>query len=139
MKTNLKYFLILAILILFCLSNVQVTEAQTQVEMNEHTYQIYKKTDKELNDVYKKVLTKYKNDKVFISKLQKAELAWIKYRDAYIESIYPEENKYNYGSAYPMCVNQIMTEVTQQRIKELKLWLKGICEGNVCAGSRRWE
>lgn len=118
----------------------KISTGQTQSDMNQKAFQEYEKTDKELNDVYKQILVKYKDDKLFISKLQKAELAWIKYRDAELEAIYPEEDKFNYyGSVYPMCVNQIMTELTRQRIKELKLWLKGICEGNVCAGSRRWE
>lgn len=145
--SNKTIVFLVIIVIISCVSNLSFaknekkseTTFQTQAEMNEQAYQIYKKTDKELNDVYKQILIKYKDDKEFISKLQKAELAWIKYRDAEIEAIYPEEDKSNYGSVYPMCVNQIMTEITRQRIKELKLWLKGICEGDVCAGSRKWE
>jgi len=121
-------------------SNKKITSKLTQSSMNEQAFKTYAKTDKELNDVYKQILKKYQDDKVFISKLQKAELAWIKYRDAELEAIYPEKDKtFNYGSAYPMCANYFMTEITKERIKELKLWLKGICEGDVCAGSRRWE
>lgn len=112
----------------------------TQTDMNNQAYQEFKKADNELNNVYKQILNKYKDDKVFIPKLQKAELAWIKYRDAEIEAIYPEEDKmYNYGTSYPVCVNLVLIELTQQRTKELKLWLKGIQEGDVCAGSRRCE
>jgi len=117
-----------------------IDSAQTQAGMDEQTYQEFKKNDDELNKVYNQILKKYKEDKVFIAKLQKAELAWIKYRDAEIEAIYPEEDKmHNYGTVYPMCVNGILTEMTQQRIKELRLWLKGMQEGEVCAGSRGWE
>lgn len=115
---------------------------QTQTEMNDQAFQAYAKTDKELNDVYKKILKKYKDDNVFLKKLKLAELAWIKYRDAEIEAIYPEpykDNMMNYGCVYPMCKYVHLTEITEQRIKELKLWLKGIQEGDVCAGSRRWE
>ncbi len=109
---------------------------QTQSEMNETAYQIFEKTDKELNNVYKKILNKYKDDKLFISKFKKAQLAWIKFRDADIESIYPEEDKSFYGSVYPVCVNMAMAEITQERINELKLWLKDSNEGDVCSGSR---
>lgn len=112
---------------------------ETQADMNKQAYQEFKKADDELNRVYSQVLKKYKNDKIFISKLQKAELAWIKFRDAEIEAIYPKEDKSFYGSVYPVCVNMDMTEITQQRIKELKLWLKGVQEGDVCSGSRRCE
>ncbi len=118
---------------------VHASPIQTQADMNHQAYQDWKKADDELNQVYNQILKKYKDDKVFISKLQKAELAWIKFKDAEIEAIYPDEDKRNYGSVYPMCVSGIATEMTQQRIKELKLWLKGIAEGEVCAGSRRHE
>lgn len=119
--------------------NIAQANNETQADMNNQAYQDFKKADDELNKIYKQILEKYKDDKVFISKLQKAELAWINYRDADIEAIYPDDDKSNYGSVYPMCVNGIATEMTKQRTKELKLWLKGIQEGNVCAGSRRWE
>lgn len=111
----------------------------TQADMNNQAYQDFKKADDDLNKVYKQVLEKYKDDKVFIAKFKKAELAWIKFKDAEIEVIYPDEDKSNYGSVYPMCVNGIATEMTKQRTKKLKLWLKGIQEGDVCAGSRRCE
>lgn len=190
MKFNLKYFLILLSLILFCtlatyaviaqtqggfksikqefykwnkvngkaysgLTRRRASEAQlfegntsnigskisyeeTQLGMNDQAYKTFDKTDKELNKIYQQILVEYKDDKVFISKLQKAELAWIKYRDAETEAIFPEDDKRNYGSVYPMCRASILTELTQQRIKELKTWSKGICEGNVCAGSRKF-
>lgn len=117
--------------------NIAQANNETQMDMNNKAYQEWKKADDELNKVYKQVLEKYKEDKVFIAKFKKAELAWIKFKDAEIEAIYPDEDKRNYGSVYPMCANGIATEMTQQRTKELKLWLKGIQEGDVCAGSRR--
>lgn len=121
-------------------NNVKSNFFSTQTDMNNQAYQEWKKADDELNKVYSQILKKYKDDKVFIAKFKKAELAWIKFKDAEIEAIYPEEDKmHNYGSVYPMCVNGIATEMTQQRTKELKLWLKGIEEGDVCAGSRRCE
>lgn len=122
--------------------NIAQANNETQADMNNQAYQDFKKADDELNKIYKQILEKYKDDKVFISKLQKAELAWIKYRDAEIEAIYPEpykDNMMNYGCVYPMCKYMNLAEITKQRIKELKLWLKGIQEGDVCAGSRKCE
>ena len=130
MKINLKYLFILSSVVLFCSLNIHGAIAQTQTEMNEQAYQAAKKADNELNNVYKKILIKHKKDKVFISKLEKAQIAWIKFKDAEIDAIYPEEDKlHNYGSVYPMCIYCDLTEITKQRIKELKLWLKGIEEG----------
>lgn len=117
-------------------NNVKSNFFPSQTDMNNQAYKEWKKADDELNKVYSQILKKYKDDKVFIAKFKKAELAWIKFKDAEIEAIYPDEDKSNYGSVYPMCVNGIATEMTQQRTKELKLWLKGLPEGEVCAGSR---
>lgn len=140
MKINFKHLFILLSIVLLFSSNIQRANTQSQTEMTDKSYQTFEKTDKELNKIYSQILLKYKNDKIFISKLQKAEIAWIKFRDAEIEAIYPEEDKmHNYGTVYLMCVNGILTEMTQQRIKELKLWLKGMPEGDVCSGSRRCE
>jgi len=106
----------------------------------EQAFKTAVQADNELNSVYKQILEKYKDDKLFISKLEKAQSNWLKFRDAHLESVYPGKNKtFYYGSAYPVCANRIMTELTQQRIKQLKLWLNGIQEGDVCAGSRKWE
>lgn len=121
---------------------VHASPFQTQGDMNNQASREYSKADKELNKVYNRVLEKYKDDKVFIAKFKKAELAWIKFKDAELEAIYPEpykDNMVNYGSVYPMCVNDIAAEMTKERIKQLKLWLTGIEEGDVCAGSRRHE
>ena len=110
--------------------------AQTQQEMNVDAYDQYKKVDKELNIVYDQILKKYKADKLFIKKLKISQNYWIKFRDAEIEARYPEVDKqYNYGSVYPMCENGFAAEKTKQRIKELRVWLDGIEEGDVCTGS----
>lgn len=137
---NKKYLKITITVLIILFIGINTCFAQTQTEMNNTAYLNYKKADEQLNSVYSQILKKYKDDKVFIVKLQKAELAWIKFRDAEIEAIYPEEDKLrNYGTVYPMCVNKILTKMTQQRLKELKLWLTGIQEGEVCAGSRGWS
>ncbi|RYZ47353.1 MAG: DUF1311 domain-containing protein [Proteobacteria bacterium] len=47
------------------------------------------KTDKELNDTYKEIQTKYKADSIFLKKLKKAQTAWIAFRDAHLEAVYP--------------------------------------------------
>ena len=110
--------------------------AQTQTEMNIDSYNQYLKTDKELNLIYKQVLKKYSSDTLFIKKLKISQNYWIKFRDAEIEARFPEEDKQlNYGTVYPMCVNAFAEEKTKIRIKELKVWLYGEDDGNVCSGS----
>ena len=110
--------------------------AQTQSEMNSDEYQKYIKADKELNQVYGQILKDYKNDPVFISKLKIAQNLWIKFRDAEMNALFPENDKQlNYGSVFPMCWNIHLTSLTKERIKTLKIWVIGIEEGDVCSGS----
>jgi uncharacterized protein YecT (DUF1311 family) len=99
----------------------------------------FSKTDSLLNQVYGQVIKEYKQDTLFIIKLKEAQRAWIKFRDAYLESrfpIMPKSNQYNeYGSIYPYCACVIMTDLTKERIKQLQAWLNGTVEGDVCGGS----
>lgn len=96
------------------------------------------KADAELNKVWKQIMKCYKSDKVFIGKLKTAQRAWLKYRDAHIESVFPEKDKqYAYGSIYKICYDNLLEELTNERIKYLKKWVNGIPEGDGCAGSVR--
>ena len=81
-------------------------------------------------------MQKFKNDKRTKSKIKAAEIAWLKYRDAEMEAIYPGTDKqYDYGSVYPMCHSMELTAITEHRTQELKLWLEPDEDG-VCNGSR---
>jgi uncharacterized protein YecT (DUF1311 family) len=103
--------------------------------MKEESCGGFKKADADLNKTYKKILAEYKDDKVFLEKLKKTQKAWLTYRDAHIESIYPEEDKSYYGSVYGMCYCTAKQELTEQRTKILKQWVIGVKEGDVCSGS----
>ncbi len=115
-----------------------LTNAYTQVEMNQCSSVTYEAADKELNRVYKQINESYKDDRKFIEKLTIAQRAWIAFRDAELEMKYPGEDKQSaYGSSYSMCANMYMSHLTIQRIETLKHWLKGVEEGDVCAGSMK--
>ncbi len=110
--------------------------SQTQVEMNEEAGNEYKKSDTELNTVYKKILTEYKSDPIFIDRLKKTQRIWISYRDAELEMKFPAKNKQlEYGSIYPMCASLFLKELTKERTEKLRIWLNGIEEGDLCSGS----
>lgn len=108
---------------------------QTQLEINEGVYSDYQKADKELNSTYQKILKEYNADPAFIKNLKIAQNIWIKFRDAEVNMKYPPREPGYYGSIQPTCWNMYMTELTQKRTKELKIWLVGIEEGDVCCGS----
>lgn len=116
------------------------TNAQTQIDMQDRACAEFKKADAELNKTYKKIMNEYKKDKVFIEKLKKAQKAWLTYRDAHIDSIYPVEDKASeYGSVYGMCYCTAKKELTEQRTKMLKQWVDGVMEGDVCSGSQKFN
>ena len=97
----------------------------------------YAKAEKEINAVYQKILREYSADKEFIKNLKASQRLWIQFRGAEIKARYPNQTPGYYGSVYPTCVSDLKTQLTNERIKTLQVWLTGIQEGDVCAGSIR--
>jgi uncharacterized protein YecT (DUF1311 family) len=112
---------------------------QTQTEMNKESMNSFEKADKELNEVYKKILTEYKSDTIFIKNLKSSQRIWITFRDAELKMKYPEREPGWYGSMHPMCVSEYLEELTKERTKTLKAWLEGIEEGDGCGGSIKFK
>jgi uncharacterized protein YecT (DUF1311 family) len=108
---------------------------QSQSAMNTDQSNRLQHADKELNTVYRKILKQYSSDAVFIKNLKAAQRIWLQLRDADIKMKYPDRPDGYYGTAQPMCEANYRTELTQLRTKTLNVWLTGIEEGDVCAGS----
>lgn len=112
--------------------------AQTQTEMNESACGQLNAADKTLNETYRNILREHGKDKVFVAKLRDAQRAWVKYRNAHLSSVWPENDKpLMYGSVYPMCNCDEALELTTERIAHLEKWISPDGEGDACAGSRR--
>ena len=110
--------------------------AYTQKELNQCSGIDYKTADAELNRVYKLIRKIYKDDARFLKKMKVAQRNWIKFRDAQFEMMFPDKNKTSfYGSVFPMCAGIYKARLTLERVVQLKQWLKGVEEGDVCAGS----
>ncbi len=107
-----------------------------QADLNQCYGSEYRKADSELNALYKKILSEYADDPRFIEKFKAAQRAWIKFRDAEMEALFPhgDEPQY-YGSVYPMCDSIWLTTLTRERIDQLRKWSKKTEEGDVCSGS----
>lgn len=113
-----------------------MAKARTTAEMNACAGNDLAAADRELNAVYKQVLRKHADDKVFIGKLRTAQRAWITFRDAELAARYPDSHpQAAYGLAYTMCVVDLKSQLTRARTKQLRMWLDGIPEGDVCTGS----
>ncbi len=108
---------------------------QTQSEMTAEECAKLNKADEELNATYRDVLRLYSGEHEFVAKLKAAQRAWMKFRDAHLASLFPVSEPREYGSVLPMCACMILTHLTEDRRKELALWLEGYDEGEVCGGS----
>jgi len=107
--------------------------SQTQLEMNQQEHAKFQKADKELNQMYERILKEYKQDTAFIRNLKASQRIWLQFRDAEMKMKYPDSHEY--GSVQPMCWSIYLTDLTQERINTLRTWIDGIEEGDVCTGS----
>ena len=124
----------LIVCIIFCMINT-LCLGQTQQEMNQQALKNYQKADKDLNMMYQKILQLYKNEIPFVTNLKIAQKIWVQFRDAEMKARYPESETGYYGSIFPLCWNNYLQELTEERIRKLKTWLTGVKEGDACAGS----
>ena len=109
---------------------------QSQGQLNQEADAAYRKADQELNRVYQQIFKEYRTKTVFLQSLKTAQQRWIQFRDAEMQARFPATNSLvEYGSFFPVCYSNGMEELTKARIKQLRLWLTGIPEGDMCNGS----
>jgi uncharacterized protein YecT (DUF1311 family) len=109
---------------------------QSQGQLNQDADAAYRKADQELNRVYQQIFKEYRTKTVFLQSLKAAQQRWIQFRDAEMKARYPAANaQFEYGSFFPVCYSNGMEELTKARTKQLRLWLTGIPEGDMCNGS----
>ena len=92
---------------------------QTQASMNECANQAFKKSDSELNAVYKEIKDRLKGDADKTNLLTTAQRAWVAYRDG--ECTFSASGVSG-GSAYPFIYDSCLTSLTEKRISDLKVY-----------------
>lgn len=113
-----------------------VRKTQNQMELNEKACAAYKKVDAEMNRVYQQILSENRADTLFVQKMRAAQRAWLVFRDAHLEAMYPAADKRAaYGSVNPMCQCMELEKLTDERTRVLRQWVDGIEQGDVCGGS----
>jgi len=90
--------------------------AQTQAAMNAQARAEFERADAELNKTYEALLKKLP-DAERKEKLKQSQRAWLAFRDA--EAAFAADQARG-GSIAPTIRYETMTELTQQRIKQLK-------------------
>ena len=89
---------------------------QSQQEMNAEAAESFKKADKELNEVYAKVLANL--DDQAKENLKKSQRAWVAWRDA--EAAFRADAEARGGSMWPLVHEGIRSRLTKERVKSLK-------------------
>ena len=83
------------------------------------------RVDAELNTVYRNLLSKAASQPEAVAKIKASERAWITFRDAYMDAMYPAKNKQaEYGSVYPMEADLLKAKLTRQQVAALEEMLK---------------
>ena len=96
-------------------------KAMTQHEMHVCANEEAIRVDAELNDVYRKLVSKAASEPGAVAKVKTAEKAWIAYKDAYVDAMYPANDKQAaYGSIFPMEVDLLIAKLTRQQIGALQ-------------------
>ena len=133
----MKHIRLLALSMLLVQNIMTMAQTQdkgTQDEETKAAIKEFKIVEAELNTVYNKILTTYKSDSEFIKNLKVSQDLWVKFRAAEVKVKFPAAPA-AYGDPYTMCVNDYLTEMTNERITRLNAWLKGTYEGDICSGS----
>ncbi len=101
--------------------NSCIKKATTQGAMNVCANDELLRVDAELNSTYKKLLLAAGDRSSAVEKIKTAERAWIVYRNAYIEAMFPAEDKQSeYGSRFPMEVSLLQVKLTKKQNEALK-------------------
>ena len=124
------------IIILIVLLSAGLAYASSQPEMNKEAYEEFAKVETEMKEVLNEIENVYRADREFLVQLRKTQKAWGKFRNTHLDALFPKEDKQGeYGTVYTMCYWMQMRAITHDRIKQLRVWLEGTDDGDVCSGS----
>jgi uncharacterized protein YecT (DUF1311 family) len=105
-------------------------QQQTQPDLNRCLGDELRAADGELNAVYHQVLSKFALNSDAVSRIKRAQRAWVAFRDAELDSLYPE-NAVASHSTLDTCRLLYQTELTRERTATLKKMLQRQ-EGDLC-------
>jgi len=120
----MKHVILSAALALFASGTAQAADdcanAQDQTTMDVCASDAFKKSDKQLNDVYKQIGTRLKDDADKTKLLVTAQRAWVAFRDA--ECAFSSSGVTG-ASVYPMIHSICLDGLTQTRTKDLQVYI----------------
>jgi uncharacterized protein YecT (DUF1311 family) len=108
------------IIILSLIFSINLAYSQSYEESRNY----YENSDNKLNDIYKQLIDLNRTDSVFVTNLRTSERAWIQYRDAQLNLLYPDDT--NIEEIKTMSQNELiyLAHLTENRTKILLEMLK---------------
>jgi uncharacterized protein YecT (DUF1311 family) len=135
--------LFLSIIFIFSITNSVRSQTRnfsgdTQTEMNFNANKVYLEWEKKMQKVLMAAIDRNKQDKLFVANLKKSQKLWEAWREAEIETFYPnyEDSNQFYGSMQPLCHYSKLIDWTEQRIKQLEIYSKGVESDDACGPGR---
>jgi uncharacterized protein YecT (DUF1311 family) len=98
-----------------------IDKAQTQAELNICASDEAARANSALVAAYEGFLAKIAGDPLATAKLRKAEAAWLRYRDAYMEAVFPAQDKQlAYGTEFPMDFDLLLVQMTREHLAAIE-------------------
>lgn len=104
----------------FAFAKDKCADAEDQATMNQCADASAKQSDKKLNELYKQIESRLKDDADTKKLFVQAQRDWIKFRDAECDFQTAEAAG---GSMMPMIVAQCQSSLTQSRVKDFQGYL----------------
>ena len=96
-------------------------KANTQLAMNFCAKEEVLRVEAELKDLQQKLTLAARKEPGAIDKIGAVTRAWVAYRDAYLEAMYPAKDKQAaYGSIFPMEFGLLRAKLTRRQIEALR-------------------
>lgn len=105
-------------IILFLFSNILFS--QTQIELNFKAKEKYELINKELITLHNKLLILYKNKLEKKSEIILNHKNWLKKRDTFMNNKYPQNQRKDYGTYFPVRWYNELIILTDNRIKYIR-------------------
>jgi uncharacterized protein YecT (DUF1311 family) len=106
-------------------------KALTTFEMGQCAAEDRKQADDELNKTYQQVLALHRGGPAALARINRAQRAWLAFRDAELDMLFAEEDRPHRGTMFSMCRVLRLVRLTEERTKALKQMLNPK-EGDVC-------
>src|SRR5687767_8450472 len=79
--------------------------SQSQAELNADAARELRAVEAQMDELLRTLANKATGHPEALAKLNRAQAAWVTYRDAHIDSLWPSDDTLrSYGSVHPMCV-----------------------------------